>query len=102
MVNAGMPTEDVWTVEMFNSVVVVDDLLDEDNFPDFFESVCLQCVEYQLSDLLFEDFNNNDYHLDSLSIAQQIGKPLIDISDDLEGKVRHAQTPDAGCYEDID
>ena len=102
MVNAGMPTEDVWTVEMFNSVVVVDDLLDEDNFPDFFESVCLQCVEYQLSDLLFEDFNNNDFHLDSLSIAQQIGKPLIDISDDLEGKVRHAQTPDAGCYEDID
>ena len=44
----------------------------------------------------------DDFHLDSLSIAEGIGVPIkfpIPIAIDLEGRLRDITNPDAGCLE---
>jgi hypothetical protein len=79
--------------------VVVDDLLDADNFPDFFNLICLDCHQYKFSDTLFADIIKDDYHLDSLSIAEMKARPLVNVTDDLEGTPRDLFKPDLGCYE---
>jgi hypothetical protein len=41
----------------------------------------------------------DDYHLDTLSIADGKGKILQGIDNDLDGVLRNTSTPDVGCYE---
>jgi hypothetical protein len=51
---------------------------------------------------LFVDADADDYHLDSLSIALEVARPIFfprPIPNDLEGKQRDGEAPDAGCYE---
>jgi hypothetical protein len=83
----------------FNHCIVrVNDLVDEENFPDFFDH-CVSCIEWTFADTLFENQNDYDFHLDSLSIAEQKALPLPGVRFDLEGNLRDFDFPDIGCYE---
>lgn len=87
-----------------NSVVKVQELLTErDNlYANFFEDICNPCINGESMSPLFVDSDDDDYHLDSLSIALEFARPIFfprPIPNDLEGKRRDGEMPDAGCYE---
>ena len=84
---------------MKNNIVVIHDLLEPKNFPSFFENICSGCFQWSIGDTLFVDLDKNDFHLDTMSIAEMKGIPLSGIMDDLDGKSRDAINPDIGCYE---
>lgn len=79
-------------------IVRVDKLTDADQYPDFFDH-CISCINATGSDALFKDLNQDDYHLDTLSVAEQMAIPIPAITTDLEGNARDATMPDIGCYE---
>jgi len=99
MVDADIAGQGLLDVQMKNNIVVVDELLDEINYPLFFESICSNCFEYSFGDTLFVDMFKDDYHLDTMSIAEMKGLPLPAFTDDLEGNIRDILLPDLGCYE---
>jgi hypothetical protein len=71
-----------------------------DNFPDFFEpGNCDPCITATNSDALFEDAAEQNYRLDTLSIAEEMAIPISGINTDLEGNIRDSNNPDIGCYE---
>ncbi|MEO6133031.1 MAG: hypothetical protein ABIQ02_14385 [Saprospiraceae bacterium] len=97
--DAAQPSDMLFEVIMNNNIVVVKDLLEPDNYPTFFETICNQCIQWKLSDTLFIDLNKNNYQLDTMSIAEMKALPLPDITDDIEGNLRDVINPDIGCYE---
>jgi len=86
-----------------NCVVRVNELLEPDATPDFFDN-CAPCIpEAGATDvILFKDAGEDDFHLDSLSIAENYARPLTNIQEDLEGNPRDGIMPDAGCFEKIE
>lgn len=84
-----------------NCLVAVDELLDPEQFPNFFDN-CEDCINATREDEIFVDYEDFDYHLDTMSIA--IGKafPLPTVRKDIEGIDRDAMTPDIGCYEFVE
>ncbi len=86
-----------------NSVVRVNELLSarEGLWSDFFETICTDCYNFQARDPLFLNISEDDYRLDTLSVAQNIGLPLANQMIDLAGVMRD-ERPDAGCYERLD
>ena len=88
-----------------NCIVRVDEIVDEDATPDFFDN-CTPCIpEAGTSNsdvILFKNPNENDFRLDSLSIAEAFASPISNITEDIEGNLRDRTTPDAGCFEKID
>ncbi|MEM6317144.1 MAG: right-handed parallel beta-helix repeat-containing protein [Bacteroidota bacterium] len=89
--------------EFENCIVRVDDLVDEDDTPDFFDH-CVPCQPSQgVSDVaLFKDPSEGDFTLDSLSIAEGFAAPIFNVTIDLLGNDRDAEMPDAGCFEKIE
>lgn len=83
-----------------NCIVRVDELLDQGAHPDFFE-FCNPCINGDQASPVFVNPDENDYHLDSLSIAIEQAKPVINITRDIEGNDRDPDRPDAGCYERV-
>lgn len=82
-------------------IVKVDQLTDaETGFPDFF-SHCTACLTPSSQDALFADVNEDDYQLDTLSVAEQKAIPIPNILIDLAGENRDPVMPDLGCYEYI-
>ncbi len=81
-----------------NCIVRVDELDDEEGYPDFF-SHCDPCINNNLDAILFVDTEEDDYHLDSLSIAEGQAVPLAGVTRDLDGNSRDSGAPDVGCYE---
>jgi hypothetical protein len=82
-----------------NCIVRVNELTDPlQGFPDFFDH-CNPCINATPQDLLFEDPNEDDYRLDSLSIAEEMALPIPGILLDLVGTLRDAAKPDIGCFE---
>ncbi len=80
-----------------NCLVRYDEL--EENIP-YFESSFVDVARISSSlDTLFVSTSDDDYHLDSLSIAEGLAAPVPNILTDLEGNERDAETPDLGCYE---
>ncbi len=81
-----------------NSIVRVDELLD--SIPNFFDN-CIDCININSSDndTLFVDLDIQDYHLDTMSVAENRAIPLSNLTDDLDAKPRDAVSPDIGCYE---
>ena len=102
MIDAGLPGDNLLDVMMRNNIVVVDDLLNDNLFPDFFETICQDCFEYALGDTLFVDLNKYDFHLDTMSIAEHKAMPLPSIPDDRDGVIRDLFLPDIGCYEFVE
>lgn len=83
-----------------NCIVRVDELLDPDKggHPDFF-SFCSPCTNSDSDDVLFKSIEDNDYHLDTLSVAEGKGIPISGLDADLDGVLRDGTSPDIGCYE---
>ncbi len=94
--NGTDPTRFVYSFN--NSIVSVDELLDADAFPNFFDN-CVDCINLQSIDSLFIDIDSYDLHLDTMSIAIDKGVKIDPIFTDLEGNPRDIDTPDLGCYE---
>ena len=88
-------------VEFQNCIVRVDELLTQQDglYADFLENQCATCINATRDDALFAGPNEDDYHLDTLSIAEGMALPLTGIGIDLEGNMRDATAPDIGCYE---
>ena len=80
-------------------IIRVEELLDEDQYPDFLEDFTMSSLNCNSTDSLFADESNYDFHLDSLSKAEGRARPLNAIFNDLENTPRDPQNPDIGCYE---
>lgn len=84
--------------EFKNCIVKVDEILMMDQYPDFLTD-CENCISYDRSEALFFDANEEDFHLDTLSIAEERGTFNPDYPFDLDGVIRDIEKPDIGCYE---
>lgn len=89
---------EVFNYNFKNCIVKVDDLLEEDQYPNFLND-CEGCILYQRNDPLFFDENEQDFHLDTLSVAEGKARVVGDVQVDLEGVERDPVMPDIGCYE---
>ncbi len=87
-------------VQISNSVVEVSDLIDGMNtqYADFFTTICSGCYDLQTNDPLFLSVQEDNYGLDTLSVAKDLGQPLPGLELDLIGTPRDA-LPDAGALE---
>ncbi|MCB0519704.1 MAG: right-handed parallel beta-helix repeat-containing protein [Lewinellaceae bacterium] len=80
-------------------IVRVGDLTDPARgFPDFF-TYCDPCINATSADALFVSTGEDDYHLDTLSIAEGKALPLFNITIDLVNNMRDPVMPDIGCFE---
>ena len=88
-------------------IVRVDELTDNEKYKDFFD-FCNPCLNADGDVVLFVDPNDDDYHLDSLSIAENQGGLLpasntgVSLSLDLDGVMRNTSQPDIGCFEYVE
>lgn len=99
MIDAGLTPGELFDISMHHNIVVVEELLEPDQYPDFFENYCSECFEWMHGDTLFVDMDKHDYHLDTSSVAEMKALPIPGITDDLETFLRDAMMPDIGCYE---
>ena len=60
---------------------------------------CDMCLYTSIQDTLFVSVDENNYSLDSNSIAEMKAIPIIDLQYDLLGHRRDELSPDIGCYE---
>jgi hypothetical protein len=82
-------------------IVRLADVLKPEAYPDFLTD-CDGCINNDDRSLpLFVDYNDDDYHLDTLSIAENKAIPVAGISKDIDQVDRDPATPDIGCYEYI-
>lgn len=81
-----------------NCIVRVDEILDTDAYPNFFDN-CISCLNALPNDTLFRLSEENDYRLDTISIAEMRAMPITNISSDILGYPRDPSAPDIGCYE---
>ncbi|MTB51792.1 right-handed parallel beta-helix repeat-containing protein [Lewinella sp. W8] len=89
-------------VQIDNSVVRTDSrfLTDQNGlYADFYETICQNCVNLEFSDPLFVSIEEDDYALDSLSVARNLGVFLPALPQDLRGNQRDTESPDAGALE---
>ena len=93
-------SSDVFDYTFENCVVRVNDLPTEESYLDFFDR-CDPCINGNPQDSLFVDPQEDDYHLDTLSIAEMQALPLQNLFFDLDGVMRDPIDPDIGCYEYI-
>lgn len=94
-----------WNVLFNNSVVRTDQaFLDSQGgiFADFYNSICRDCYNLEFSDELFISLEQDDYQLDSLSVARNLGVFLPALPLDKLGVERDMTTPDAGAFERVD
>ncbi len=95
-------TAGIFNVKFENCVVKVQDLISRGQFVNFLGEICDPCINGKATDKVFKDPNKDDYRLDSLSVAQNYGKPITTpraITIDIENTLRNAQKPDPGCFE---
>jgi len=100
----GGQVEGIFNVDFEHCVVRSDELLAQQDslYGNFFEDICSPCFNGDFNTTLFKDANQDDYHLDSLSVALQYGSPIKTprpIAVDLMGKLRDPEQPDAGALE---
>ena len=81
-----------------NCILRVDDLLMPENFPDFFDNT-VGTINADRDAVVFIDENADDYHLDTLSIAENVALSIPALDLDLDTEMRDPLTPDIGCYE---
>ncbi len=93
---------DFFRLSISNSVVRTDaDFLRSNDgaFTNFYAEQCTGCYNQQPGDPLYVSVSEDDYHLDSLSVARHLGVFLPDLPLDLEGNSRDTESPDAGALE---
>lgn len=79
-------------------IVRIDELLDANAYPNFFNN-CVNCKNIDTSDTLFVSVSDNDFRLDTMSIAIDMGVDLPFVDRDILDFPREAGSPDIGCYE---
>jgi hypothetical protein len=92
-------------IRIENSVIRTDQaFLDfqEGLYANFYTENCINCYNLQQNDPLFVSISDDDYRLDSLSVARNIGAFLPGLPADLQGVLRDTDTPDAGALERVD
>ncbi len=82
-----------------NCVVRVKELLTKEGFPNFLTANCTDCINAPTTAKLFRKPSIGDFHLDTLSVAEQKALPIPAITTDLDRKARDLQKPDIGCFE---
>jgi hypothetical protein len=89
-----------FTYNFMNCIVKIDKLIKkgEGDILDFYDH-CKDCVTVKTGDKLFKKIDQDNYRLDTLSIAENKAKPLPGFTEDLDGTPRDAQKPDIGAYE---
>ena len=94
------PKDVDFEIQFENCIVKVDELLMQQDglYGNFFGSQCQPCINGAFGDALFVDPNEDDYLLDSLSIAINQGQLIPSITTDLLGNLRDSE-PDLGCFE---
>ena len=99
----GGQDKDLFNISFQDCIVRVDELLQQQDglYADFFENQCNPCINATRDDLLFKDPNEDDYTLDSLSIAIGQATPIPGIDIDLIASPRDSE-PDIGCYERVE
>lgn len=91
-----------WDVLVRNSIVKTDNSFlasQEGRFSNFYEQDCENCINIDFSTPLFIDITADNYQLDSLSLARNLGVYIPTLPEDLTGKIRDQDNPDAGAYE---
>lgn len=89
------------TYSFAHSLVRVKDLLNQDQWPDFL-SDCTNCLNYSFGEPLFRNLNDDDFHLDTLSVVEGKALPIMGLTNDLDGVIRDPVLPDIGCFEYVD
>ncbi|MEM7574564.1 MAG: hypothetical protein AAF433_16790 [Bacteroidota bacterium] len=86
--NRADPT--LFRVDIQNSVVRVSDNFtgEDSDWTDFFDNLCTGCYNLQSGDPLFESIAMDDYQLDSLSVALDLGELIPGLEQDIEGNER--------------
>ena len=84
-----------------NNIVKVKNLLNNNVYPDFLNTMCISCINAMPNDHLFKDLSKQNFELDTLSIAENKATPLNLIPKDIRDELRDVMTPDIGCYEYI-
>ncbi len=78
-------------------IVQVDELLEDDAYPEFFNNT-ENCKNGAGDNPLFQEDRKYNYNLDTMSIAIDLGRYTGAITQDIDGKDRDSK-PDLGCYE---
>ncbi len=81
-----------------NCVVRTDEIVDEELYADFYD-FCDPCINASTDQALFLNVDEDDYHLDTLSVAEEQAMPISNLPLDLDGIMRDGSNPDIGCYE---
>lgn len=68
-------------------------------YADFYATLCTDCHNLQYGDALFASVAEDDFRLDSLSVARDLGVYLPELPLDLAGNARDTESPDAGALE---
>lgn len=94
----------LFDVRFQNCVVRTDELLEQQDglYADFYETICDPCINGDRDTPVFADPNEDDYRLDSMSVAIGQARPIRfpePITVDLENKKRDEEMPDVGCFE---
>ncbi len=88
---------DLFNFDFENCAVTIDEILMPEQYPNFFDN-CADCFRISVSDTLFFDIDNNEYRLDSMSVAIDRGIPINGITQDINDDSRDGM-PDVGAYE---
>ncbi|WP_068218490.1 right-handed parallel beta-helix repeat-containing protein [Lewinella sp. 4G2] len=89
-------------IEVANTVLRTGDdfLRSQDGlFANFYDVLCENCVNTVFDDALFLNIGQDDYRLDSLSVARNLGAFLPALPVDLEGVEREPGGTDAGALQ---
>ncbi len=97
--DATVPPNAFFNIAFQNSIFRVKDLLLAKNYPNFLTANCKDCINAPSNAKVFRKYSTGDYHLDTLSIAEQKALPIALITKDLDNKLRDIAKPDIGCYE---
>ena len=89
--------DEVFDVSFDHCAVRVDELLDADNYPNFFDN-CTSCINLMSRDTTFVDINAYDFRPDSLSRFEGKAVPTT-TNTDILGNFRAEITSDLGCFE---
>ncbi|NJC25240.1 right-handed parallel beta-helix repeat-containing protein [Neolewinella antarctica] len=89
-------------ISVTNSVVRTDnDFLEAQGglFADFYGRICGNCVNATAADPLFRRVDEDDYRLDSLGVARNVGSYLPLLPLDIRQVVRDRDSTDAGAFQ---
>ena len=74
-------------------------MFDPNAYPEFTAEYTSKSIVRNRVDSLFEDIGENDFRLDSLSVAMGKARYLFDVPTDLLNVSRDLSNPDLGCFE---